>query len=167
MRPLLLWVEQDGPAASAAVDESVAVVGNDEAAVRACLEVRKGARPSLAGDEQLKEMRVRLGGGSALAFGYAPRGSAAKAVEVFAPAFVGGMSQEPHVQSVLATFLPQFINQTLGAAGWSARVEAGVLEDRYFLTLPAEVARRLEGPCADEPLSNGARASSGELTRDF
>ena len=148
--PFYLWVEQTGARRTivAAVEGSVAVVGNDEASVRACLDVRRGARPSLAGDEQLREMRARLGGGDALAFGYAPRGSAAKAVEVFAPAFVGGMSQEPHVQSVLATFLPQFINQTLGAAGWSARVNEGVLEDRYFLTLPADVARRLEGPFA-------------------
>lgn len=148
--PFYLWAEQSGARRKvvAAVEGSLAVVGNDEAAVRACLDVRRGVRPSLAGDEQLQEMRARLGGGGALAFGYAPRGSAAKAVEVFAPAFVGGMSQEPQVQSVLATFLPQFINQTLGAAGWSARVNEGVLEDRYFLTLPADVARRLEGPFA-------------------
>src|SRR5215207_4005345 len=148
--PFYLWVEQVGARRTivAAVDESVAVVGNDEAAVRACLDVRRGSRPSLAGDEQLKEMRGRVGVGGALAFGYAPRGSAAKAVEVFAPAFVGGMSQEPHVQSVLATFLPQFINQTLGAAGWSARLSEGMLEDRYFLSLPADVARRLERPFA-------------------
>lgn len=148
--PFYLWVEQDGARRTivAAVDESVAILGNDEAAVRACLDVRRGSRPSLAGDEQLKEMRIRVGGGGALAFGYAPRGSAAKAVEVFAPAFVGGMSQEPHVQGVLATFLPQFINQTLGAAGWSARLSDGVLEDRYFLTLPADVASRLEVPFA-------------------
>jgi len=126
--PFYTWVEQGGARRTivAAVDESVAVVGNDESAVRACLDVRRGARPSLAGDEQLKEMRGRLGGEGSLAFGYAPRGSAAKVVEVFAPAFVGGMSQEPQVQSVLATFLPQFINQTLGAAGWSARVNDGV-----------------------------------------
>jgi hypothetical protein len=148
--PFYLWVEQGGARRTivAAVEGSLAVVGNDEAAVRACLDVRRGARPSLAGDEQLKEMRVRLGGGGTLAFGYAPRGSAAKAVEVFAPAFVGAMSQEAQVQSVLATFLPQFINQTLGAAGWSARVSGGVIEDRYFLSLPADVARRLEGPFA-------------------
>ncbi|HEX8337151.1 MAG TPA: hypothetical protein VF621_10510 [Pyrinomonadaceae bacterium] len=164
--PFYLWVEQSGArrAVVAAVDGSLAVVGNDEAAVRACLDVRRGARPSLAGDEQLKELRQRLGGGGALAFGYAPRGSAAKAVEVFAPAFVGGMSQEPHVQSVLATFLPQFINQTLGAAAWSARVSDGVLEDRYVLTLPAEVARRLEGPFApaEHPADDATRVLPGD-----
>jgi hypothetical protein len=164
--PFYLWAEQSGARRKvvAAVEGSLAVVGNDEAAVRACLDVRRGVRPSLAGDEQLKQMRVRLGGGGALAFGYAPRGSAAKAVEVFAPAFVGGMSQEPHVQSVLATFLPQFINQTLGAAGWSARVNEGVLEDRYFLTLPADVARRLEGPFApaEHPADDATRVLPGD-----
>lgn len=164
--PFYTWAEQGGAHRTivAAVDESVAVVGNDEAAVRACLDVRRGARPSLAGDEHLKEMRGRLGGDGTLAFGYAPRGSAAKAVEVFAPAFVGGMSQEPQVQSVLATFLPQFINQTLGAAGWSARVTDGVLEDRYFLSLPADFASRLSGPLApaEQPAYAAARVLPGE-----
>jgi hypothetical protein len=163
--PFYLWVEQAGAHRTivAAVDGSVAVVGTDEAAVRACLDVRRGARPSLAGDEQLKEMRVRLGGG-ALAFGYAPRGSAAKAVEVFAPAFAGSMSPNPHVQSVLATFLPQFINRNVGVAGWSARVSEGVLEDRYILTLPAEVARRLEGPFApaEHPSEDASRVLPGD-----
>lgn len=148
--PFYLWVEQTGARRKivAAVDGSVAVVGNDEATVRACLDVRRGSRPSLAGDEQLKEMRLRLGGDGTLAFGYAPRGSAAKAVEVFAPALVGAMSQEPHIQSFMATFLPQFVNQTFGVAGWSARVNEGGLEDRYFVSLPPELVRRLEGPFA-------------------
>jgi hypothetical protein len=132
----------------AAVYESVAVVGNDEAAVRACLDVRRGARPSLAGNEQLKEMRARLRSDGALAFGFAPQGSAAKVVEVFAPAFVGGVSQEAHVQSVLATVLPQLINQTIGSVGWSARVAGGRVEDDYFLSLPGAMSERLRGPLA-------------------
>jgi hypothetical protein len=159
--PFLTWVEPSGGPRKlvAAVDESVAVVGNDEAAVRACLDVRRGARPSLAGDEQLKEMRGRVGGEGALAFGYAPRGSAAKAVEVFAPAFVGGMSQEPHVQSMLATMLPQLINQTLGAAGWSARVAGGEIEDRYYLSLPGEMSQRLQTPFTPADGDKGGAAS--------
>jgi hypothetical protein len=160
--PFLIWVEPAGARRKvvAAVYESVAVVGNDEAAVQACLDVRRGARPSLAADEQLKEMRVRLAAEGALAFGYAPRGSAAKAVEVFAPAFVGGMSQESHVQSVLATVLPQLINQTLGSAGWSSRVAEGVVEDRYFLSLPGEMSQRLQTPLAPADTNQVAAAAS-------
>jgi hypothetical protein len=160
--PFLIWAEPTGARRKvvAAVYGSVAVVGNDEASVQACLDVRRGARPSLAGDEQLKEMRVRLGAEGALSFGYAPRGSAAKAVEVFAPAFVGGMSQESHVQSVLATVLPQLINQTLGSAGWSARVEQGVVEDRYFLSLPGEMSQRLQTPLAPADAGEAATAAA-------
>ncbi|HEX8354051.1 MAG TPA: hypothetical protein VF611_14180, partial [Pyrinomonadaceae bacterium] len=83
-----------------------------------------------------------------LAFGYAPRGSVAKAVEVFAPAFVGGISQEPHVQSVLATLLPQLFNQTLGGVGWRARAAGGSIEDLYFVSLAGGMAERLRGPLA-------------------
>jgi hypothetical protein len=159
--PFLTWSGTSGGGRKlvAAVEDSVAFVGNDEAAVRACLDVRHGARPSLAGDEQLKEMRARVGGEGALAFGYAPRGSAAKAVEVFAPAFVGGISQQPNIQSVLATVLPQLINQTVGAAGWSARVTQGSIEDRYFLSLPGEMSQRLQAPFAPAAGDAGGAAA--------
>jgi hypothetical protein len=134
-----------------AVDESEALMGNDEATVRACLDVRRGTRPSLAANEQLKETRERLGGEDALAFGFAPQGSAAKMVEVFAPAFVGGVSSESKLQSLLATVLPQLTSQMLGSAGWSARAAGGGIEDRYFLALPGDMARRLQAPLAPAP----------------
>ena len=131
-----------------AVYESEALMGNDEGVVRACLDARRGTRPSLAANEQLKEMRARLGGEGALAFGFAPQGSAAKVVEVFAPAFVGGVSSESKLQSLLATVLPQLTSQTLGSAGWSARAAGGGIEDRYFLALPGDMSRRLQAPLA-------------------
>lgn len=140
----------------AAVSESVVVIGNDEAAVRACLDVRRGARPSLADSGQLKEMRARLGADGALAFGFAPQGSAAKVVEVFAPAFVGGVTEDVHIQSLLATLLPQLTNRVVGSAGWSSRVAGGRVEDDYFLSLPGEMSERLQAP-----LAPGAGEGSG------
>src|SRR4051812_41980619 len=144
------WVSQSDARRKVvtAVYESEALLGNDEGVVRACLDVRRGTRPSLAANEQLKEMRARLGGEGALAFGFAPQGSAAKVVEVFAPAFVGGVSSESKLQSLLATVLPQLTSQTLGSAGWSARALGGGIEDRYFLALPGDMARRLQAPLA-------------------
>jgi hypothetical protein len=138
-----------------AVYESEALLGNDEAAVRACLDVKRGARPSLAANEQLKETRARLDSEGALAFGFAPQGSAAKVVEVFAPAFVGGVSSESKLQSLLATVLPQLTSQTLGSAGWSARAAGGGIEDRYFLALPGDMARRLQAPLAPADAREG------------
>jgi hypothetical protein len=151
------WVSQSDARRKivTAVYESEAVMGNDEGAVRACLDVRRGARPSLAANEELKEMRVRLGGEGALAFGFAPRGSAAKVVEVFAPAFVGGVSSESKLQSLLATVLPQLTSQILGSVGWSARAAGGGIEDRYFLSLPGDMSQRLQAPLTPAPPPEG------------
>jgi hypothetical protein len=156
--PFFVWTEQSGERRKivAAVYESAVVVGKDESVVQACLDVRRGARPSLAGNEDLKEMRSRLGADTSLAFGFAPQGSAAKVVEVFAPAFVGGVSPDTKVQSVLATVLPQLINQTLGSFGWSSRVEGGRIEDHYFLALPGEMAQRMQAPLAASDAQGGA-----------
>ncbi|HEX8284759.1 MAG TPA: hypothetical protein VF588_15470 [Pyrinomonadaceae bacterium] len=159
--PFYTWAESAGARRKvvAAVEGSVAVVGNDEAAVRACLDVRRGARPSLAGDEGLREMRGRLGGDGALAFGYAPRGSVAKAAEVFAPALVAGVTDNASVQSFLATTLPQLFNQTLGALGWSARLGGGGIEDTYALSLAGGMPQRLQAPFAtSEGFREGAAA---------
>jgi hypothetical protein len=160
--PFVIWSAPSGSHRKivTAVAESVAVIGNDEGAVRECLEVRRGARASLSGNEQLKEMRARLGAEGALAFGFAPQGSAAKMVEVFAPAFVGGVSPETKVQSLLATVLPQLINQTLGSAGWSSRVVDGSVEDRFFLALPGDMSQRLQAPLA---AARGSDAVAGLL----
>ncbi len=156
--PFYLWAEQAGARRKivAAVAGSVAVVGNDEAAVRACLDVRRAARPSMASDEGLREMRARVGVDDALAFGYAPRGSVTKAVEVFAPALVGGVSQESHVQSLLATLVPRIFNQTVGSVGWRARAAGGRIEDLYFVSLAGGMAERLQSPLAPAQHTSGA-----------
>ncbi|PYS97886.1 MAG: hypothetical protein DMF65_10695 [Acidobacteria bacterium] len=158
--PFFVWAEQGGEHRKivAAVYESVVVVGKDESVVQACLDVRRGARPGLADNEQLKEMRVRLSSDGALAFGFAPQGSAAKVVEVFAPAFVGGVSQDTKVQSLLATVLPQMINQTLGSVGWSSRAAGGRIEDHYFLALPGDMQQRLQTPLAPSDTQGGGAA---------
>jgi hypothetical protein len=155
------WVSQSDARRKlvTAVYESEAVIGNDEEAVRACLDVRRGTRPSLAANEQLREMRARVGGEDALAFGFAPQGSAAKMVEVFAPAFVGGVSSESKLQSVLATVLPQLSSQMLGSVGWSAHAAGGRVEDRYFLALPGDMARRLQTPLTPAPAEGSGAAA--------
>lgn len=146
--PLVVWEEPHGSRRRivAAVSEGVAFVGNDERVVRDCLDVRRGARQSLAGNAQLAEMRARLDADSALAFGFAPQGSAAKAVEVLAPAFVGGVSAESRVQSMLATVLPKLSDQLVRGGGWSTRAAGGRMEDRYLIVLPEGLPERMRAP---------------------
>ena len=143
----LTWVAPDDERKRlvAAVAGSLAVIGNDEAVVRACLAVKRGERPSLGGDPQLGEMRTRLGGAEALAFGYSPAGSAEKVVEATAPLIVRQASDEPEVQGILADLLPKLAHRAVGAAAWATRFEGGSFVDSYTLRLPQSLTARLAG----------------------
>jgi hypothetical protein len=132
----------------AAVLESVAVIGNDEQTVLACLAVRRGERPSLAGNQQLEMMRQRLDGTSGLAFGYVSATGAAKLLEVAATVYAGQLLSDPRAQGLAASTLPSLAAKILGSAGWSARLKNGMVEDRYFVTLQNGVATNLREPLA-------------------
>jgi hypothetical protein len=154
----LTWVAPDDGRKRivAAIEGTLAVVGNDEAAVNACLAVRRGERPSLAGDPQLREMRGRVGGEDALAFGYAPPGSAARIVEALSPLFSQQSSDDARVRGVLARLLPKLASRTIGAAAWGAHSSDGYFLDRYFLTIPEGTASRL----------SAAAITAGEESRE-
>ena len=153
----------------AAVYDSLAVIGNDEASVRACLAVKRGERPSLAGDQELKQMRLRMRSEGAIAFGYAPAGSAAKVAEVVALWVAKRTSENDKVQEVVARLLPMLAHRAIGSAGWAARLEGGAFVDAYFVRLPSSLTARLSGSIvAAEPPAKGATAylnpSTDQLT---
>lgn len=146
------WIAPDGERRIvSAVWGSVAIIGNDEAAVQACLAVRRNERPSLIGNPQVEEMRQRVGGNEALAFGYVSAEGAAKLLEMAATAYAGQISSDPRAQSAAASMLPPLAKKILGGAGWSARLSEGVIEDRYFLGLQNGVARNLQSALATQP----------------
>lgn len=143
------WIAPDGERRIvAAVMGSVAIIGNDEGAVQACLAVRRNERPSLIGNPQVEEMRRRVGGNDALAFGYVSPEGAAKLLEMAATAYAGQISSDPRAQSAAASMLPPLAKKILGGAGWSARLSEGAIEDRYFLGLQNGVATNLQSALA-------------------
>jgi hypothetical protein len=155
------WVAPDGERRIiAAVLGSVAVIGNDERAVQACLAVRRNERPSLVGNQQVEEMRRRVGGSEALAFGYVSPDGAARLLEMAATVYAGQISSDPRAQSAAASMLPPLAKKILGGAGWSARLAEGVIEDRYFLGLQNGVAANLQSTLAPQP---DTTLTAGEL----
>lgn len=129
----------------AAVDDTVAIIGNNEAAVASCLAVRRGERPSLATNQNLRPARERAGA-DALAFGYIPQSSMARVLQIAATVYIGRLAADPKFQSAAAVLLPQLSNKLLGEATWSARLANGSIEDRYQLTLRGDIAGRLREP---------------------
>ena len=157
---LMIWANpRGGLPLVVAVSGSVAVIGNDEATVQACLAVRRGERPALTSDPQLAEMRERMRADDALAFGYVPAAGARRLLAIAALAYAGRLAEDQRAQSAAATLLPQLADRLLGAAGWSARVQDGAMTDTYFITVPNGVPPRLRNAltAADQP-SNGAAA---------
>ena len=144
----------------AAVKGSVAVVGNDEAAVRACLAVRRGERPSLVGNGQVEEMRRRLNSLEARAFGYISPTGAARIFEIAAMAYAGQIATDPRAQSAAASLLPQLTSKILGSIGWSSRFAENGVEDRYFISLQNDLAIRLRDALA---LSAGTSLRASEM----
>jgi hypothetical protein len=157
----ITWTAPEaGRSIVAVVESSVAVIGNDEDAVRACLAVRHNQRPSLAGNPQLEEMRRRVGGGEAVAFGYVSPAGAGHLLELAATAYAGQLSANPKAQSMAASLLLPLANKILGGAGWSARFAGGAVEDRYFLALQNGVDQSLRVPLSSAP---GATMKESEL----
>ncbi len=141
----IIWIAPDNERRIvAAVMGSVAVIGNDESSVQACLAVRRNERPSLDSSPQLEEMRRRVGGSDALAFGYVSAEGAARLFEMGATIYAAQSSLDSRAQSALASLLPPLAKKILGGAGWSARLAEGVIEDRYYLGLQSGVAAKLK-----------------------
>lgn len=130
----------------AATSGTIAIIGNDERVVEACLAVRRGERQSLEGDEDLAEMRRRTQAGEALSFGYISPSNAAKLAEIAATVYAAQFDFTPQIQSTAASLLPQLLPRLVGSAAWSAHASGGGIEDRYVFQVPSPIAARLRAP---------------------
>jgi hypothetical protein len=145
----LIWTTPDGKRKIvAAISESVAIVGNDEETVRACLAVRRGERASLANDTQLAEMRQRMNAAGSLAFGYVSPAGARRLLETAAMVYAGQLAADPSAQSAAAILIPQLAGRILGGAAWSSRVADDAVVDNYYFNLQNELAARLRNALA-------------------
>jgi hypothetical protein len=146
--PMLVWTANNGSEQKTArrlfavINESVAVVANDEAAARACLAVRRGERPSLATDKNFELMRERVETPDALAFAYVSQSGAAKISQLAILAYAGRSIEDARAQGFIALLAPQIASRFITGGAWSARVLDGEVEDNYFVSMPKEIAPR-------------------------
>jgi hypothetical protein len=132
----------------AVVTGTTAIIGNDEAAVQACLDVKNGRRKSLADDENLAKMRANTESDSAFAFGYVTPEGVKQLSQIGAVLAAGQLSEDPRAMSLLAQSLPPFLQKTVTAIGWTARKNADKIEDRFFVQMPPDLVSRLREPLA-------------------
>jgi hypothetical protein len=149
------WITWTAPSQDrriiAAVTGSLVLVANDEAVIRACLDAKRGARPSLAGNQALADMRQRMNGSGALAFGYVSPEGVARLLDVYAVLFAAQMTDNPELQELGARLSGEVARKTFGAMGWSARVFEGRVEDRYYLGVNPAAMERLAPALKSRP----------------
>ena len=135
----------------AVIDGSLVIVGNGERAVKTCLEVHRGQRPSLRSNAELQQMRSELSAKDALAFGFVSSANAAQLVSLGVPLLFGKSPGGVNFNQVISGSAPKI----LGSLGWSARPSDGGIEDRYLFSLQPTIASRLQ-PLFKEGDSNVA-----------
>jgi len=123
-----------------AVDGTLVVIGNSDNAVRICLEVHRGARPSIQTDPELLKVRSSLASESALGFGYISPANSAKLFAWVAPLLMGKSPGDQQLEQLLAVSA----GKVLRGVAWTANASAQGIEDRFLFSLEPGVVSRLQ-----------------------
>lgn len=123
----------------AAIDGSLAVIGNTDKAIQSCLEVRRGLRPSLHTDGEMLRVRSSLTNEKALGFGYVSASNAARLFSWLAPLVMGKPGDEQ-----LGRMFEASAGKILRGIAWTSSPSQGGIEDRMVISLEPSVASRLE-----------------------
>lgn len=123
-----------------AVDGTLVVIGNSDNAVRTCLEVHRGSRPSIQTDPELLKVRSSLASASALGFGYISPANSAKLFAWVAPLLMGKSPGDQQLEQLLAVSA----GKVLRGVAWTANASTRGIEDRFLFSLEPGVVSRLQ-----------------------
>ena len=123
-----------------AVDGTLIVIGNSDNAVRSCLEVRRGVRPSIRTDPELVKVRSSVTSDKTLGFGYISPANSAKLFSWAAPLLMGQAPGDQQLEQLLAVSA----GKVLRGVAWTASSSQGGIEDRFLFSLEPGVVSRLQ-----------------------
>jgi hypothetical protein len=123
-----------------AVDGTLVILGNSDNAVKSCLEVRRGTRPSIRTDVEFLKSRSSVTTEQSLGFGYISSANSAKLFSWAAPLLMGMAPGDLQVQQLLAVSA----GKILRGIAWTAVPQGGGIEDRFLFSLEPAVVARLQ-----------------------
>ena len=123
-----------------AVDGTLIVIGNSDNAVRSCLDVRNGVRPSIRTDAELLKVRANVTSDKTLGFGYISPANSAKLFSWAAPLLMGQAPGDQQLEQLLAVSA----GKILRGVAWTATATGGGIEDRFLFSLEPGVVSRLQ-----------------------
>lgn len=124
----------------ATIDGTLVIIGNSERAVKTCLEVRRGQRPSLKSHPEMQQMRHHLAAADTLAFGFISASNAARLFSLGAPLLFGRVPGDARFDRIIGTSAAK----VLAGVGWSSRASSGGIEDQYLFSLQSTLVSRLQ-----------------------
>ncbi len=123
-----------------AVNGTLIVIGNSDNAVRSCLDVRNGVRPSIRTDAELLKVRTNVTSDKTLGFGYISPANSAKLFSWAAPLLMGQAPGDQQLEQLLAVSA----GKILRGVAWTATATGGGIEDRFLFSLEPGVVSRLQ-----------------------
>ncbi|HSD46505.1 MAG TPA: hypothetical protein VLB87_07770, partial [Pyrinomonadaceae bacterium] len=123
-----------------AVDGTLVILGNSDNAVKSCLEVRRGVRPSIRTDTEFLRSRSSVVTGQSLGFGYISSANSAKLFSWAAPLLMYRAAGDEQMQQLLAVSAGKILRGT----AWTAVPAGGGIEDRFVFSLDSSVVSRLQ-----------------------
>lgn len=123
-----------------AVDGTTVVIGNSDNAVRSCLDVRRGVRPSIRTDPEMVRVRSSVTSDKTLGFGYISPANSARLFSWVAPLLMGQAPGDEQLEQLLAVSA----GKVLRGVAWTASSSQGGIEDRFLFSLEPGVVSRLE-----------------------
>jgi hypothetical protein len=123
-----------------AIAGTTVILANSDNALKSCLDVRSGARPSIATDGEFQKMRSSVAAENALGFGYISSANSAKLFSWAAPLLMGRAPGDQQLQQLLAVSA----GKILRGIAWTAVPSGGGIEDRYLFSLESGVVERLQ-----------------------
>jgi hypothetical protein len=133
-----VWTAKDGRKALALVQGSVVFFGNDETAIEKSLAVKRGETESI-----IKNPKVPQTDPATLAQGFVSTDGVAQIANIVGLTFASQTGEEQEVKSFIATIVPQILRGSISDASWTTTKTEMGMEDRYSISMPADVANVL------------------------
>ncbi|HET9477879.1 MAG TPA: hypothetical protein VFO72_00955 [Pyrinomonadaceae bacterium] len=123
-----------------AIHGTAIVLANSDYALRTCLEVREGTRPSIRTDTEFLKARASVSTPQSLGFGYISSVNSAKLFAWAAPLLMGMAPGDEQMEQLLAVSA----GKILRGIAWTAVPSGGGIEDRFLFSLEPGVVARLQ-----------------------
>jgi hypothetical protein len=123
-----------------AIHGTTVILANSDNALKSCLEVRAGTRPSIGTDAEFKQMRSSVATGESLGFGYISAANSAKLFSWTAPLLMGMAPGDQQLQQLLTYSAAKILR----GIAWTSVPSNGGIEDRFLFSLEPGVVERLQ-----------------------